>query len=98
MKENPEMIKNSVLNAVANNRLGVYYDAYALCQKRGELNIPPNIPVYVWHGVEDSTLPVSFTEFFKEEYNVKKLNIINNIGHMLYLPYWKKIIQEINEL
>lgn len=95
MEENPKMVKNAILNAVTNNGLGVYYDAYSLCQKRDKLDISPDIPVYVWHGAEDSNLPVSFTEYFKEEYNVKKLHIINNIGHMLYLPYWKEIIEEL---
>lgn len=47
MEENHDMIKTAVLNAVANDGAGVCYDAYALCQKRDDLTISRDIPVYV---------------------------------------------------
>ena len=89
------MIKKSILNAVANEGLGVCYDAYALCQKREEVKISSNIPVYIWHGTEDTTIPVSFVEYFESEYAVKRVHTIEQVGHMLYLPYWNEIIEEI---
>lgn len=95
MKENPQMIKKSILNAVANNGLGVFYDAYALCQRREEVKIPPHIPVYIWHGMEDTTIPVSFVEHFESQYAVKQVHKLEQVGHMLYLPYWNEIIEEI---
>ena len=94
MEENHDMIKNAVLNAVANEGAGVCYDAHAMCQKREEVSIPNDIPVFVWHGAEDTTIPISFTEFFKSAYFVKEEHIIDDAGHMLYLPYWKEIIEE----
>lgn len=94
MEENHDMIKNAVLNAVANEGAGVCYDAYALCQKREKVSIPKSIPVFVWHGAQDMTTPISFTAFFKSVYFVKEEHIIDNAGHMLYLPYWEKIIEE----
>ncbi len=90
------ILKNSVINAVANNGLGVYYDAFALCQPRKDLKIVKDIPVYVWHGTEDTTLPISIVDYLKTEYSVKKITIMEHVGHMLYLPYWKKIIEEIS--
>ncbi len=96
MENNSEMIKNSVMNAVANNGTGVYYDAFALCQPRKDLKIAKNIPVYVWHGTEDNTIPLSFVEYIKAEYSVKQVNVLENVGHMLYLPYWKQIIEEMS--
>lgn len=95
MEDNHELIKNSVLNAVKNDGLGVYYDAFALCQPREDLTINEEIPVYIWHGTSDDTTPVSFAEYLKKEYSVKQEHIIPNVGHMLYLPYWKQIIEEI---
>ncbi|MDE6280220.1 MAG: alpha/beta hydrolase [Oscillospiraceae bacterium] len=95
IEENPQMIKNSILNAVANEGLGVCYDAYALCQKREEVKISPNIPVYIWHGTEDTTTPISFVEYFESEYAVKQVHKLEQVGHMLYLPYWGEIIEEI---
>lgn len=52
MEDNPEMIKNAILNAVANDGLGVCYDAYALCQKCDKIAISEDIPVYIWYGKE----------------------------------------------
>lgn len=94
MEDNHDMIKNAVISAVANDGLGVCYDAYALCQKRKELNVSEEIPVYVWHGTKDTTIPIAFTEYFRSKYNVKEYHVIDQIGHMLYLPYWEEIIKE----
>lgn len=95
MENNQNMIKDAVLNAVANEGAGVCYDAYALCQKREDLSISKEIPVYVWHGVEDTTTPLSYIKYFQSKYSVKAEHVINNVGHMLYLPYWKDIIAEV---
>ena len=95
MEENPQMIKNAILNAVMNEGLGVCYDAYALCQKREEVKISPNIPVYIWHGTEDTTIPFSLVEYFESEYAVKQVHKLEQVGHMLYLPYWNDIMEEI---
>ena len=98
VKANQDMIKNAVISAVANDGAGVCYDAYALCQKRIKVEISENIPVYIWHGTADTTVPISFTEYFKSEYNIKELHKIENLGHMLYLPYWNDIIKEISRI
>ena len=79
-------------------RGGVCYDAYALCQKRKDLSISKEIPVYVWHGVEDKTIPLSYIKYFQSKYSVKAEHVIDNIGHMLYLPYWKAIIAEATSM
>lgn len=96
MIENPELIRNAITQAVANEGAGVFFDAYALCQKRTNLEISKDIPVFVWHGTGDKTLPISFVDYFVSKYSVAKVNKIENVGHMLYLPYWKKIIEEIS--
>lgn len=97
MEDNPEMIRNAIINAVRNQGLGVCFDAYALCQKRNELSISKDIPVFVWHGQRDTTLPLSFVDYFVKEYSVKQVHKIDNAGHMLYLPYWDEILSEIIE-
>lgn len=95
MEENYEMIKNAVISAVANDGLGVCYDAYALCRKRDKIIIPSNIPVYVWYGKKDTTIPPSFAEYFKSAYTVKNTHVIDEVGHMFYLIYWNDIIREL---
>lgn len=37
----------------------------------------------------------SFVKYFKENYKVKNIHKVKCVGHMLYLPYWKEIIEEI---
>ncbi|MCR4782142.1 MAG: alpha/beta hydrolase [Lachnospiraceae bacterium] len=98
MEENPVMIKNAVINAVANDGLGVCYDAYALCQKREKITISEDIPVYIWYGKEDTTIPASFIDYLKSVYMVKNTHMIDDVGHMLYLSYWEDIIRELYEL
>lgn len=95
MTENPGLIRSAIMDAVANKGLGACYDAYALCQKRDKVEIPANIPVYVWHGTNDDTTPLSFVDYFKSAYSVKRAHIIDGAGHMLYLPLWNEIIREI---
>ena len=94
MEENPRLIKNAVLNAVANDGLGVCHDAYALCQKRGKVEIPASIPVYVWHGTEDDTVSPSVVEYFEAVYPVEETHMVDGLGHMLYLVNWGRIIRE----
>lgn len=96
MEKNPKMIKNAILNAVANDGLGVCYDAYALCQIREVVSISKDVSVYVWHGKEDTTIPITFVDYFESEYSVKQLHMVDGVGHMLYLPYWDDVIKEIN--
>lgn len=96
VEANYDLVKNSIISAVANNGLGVCYDSYALCQKRADVRISKDIPVYVWHGTDDTTLPISFTKYFEENYEVKKIHQIEKTGHMLYLIYWNEILNEIS--
>ena len=94
MEKNHDMVKDVVIAAVANDGAGVCHDAYALCLERAEVKIPKGIQVYVWQGTKDTTVPPSFTDYFKNEYAVKEIHMIENIGHMLYLPYWEEIVNE----
>ena len=64
-----------LINAVRNQGFGVCFDVYALCQKRNELSISKDIPVFVWHGQNDTTLPLSFVDYFEKEYS----EIISNM-------------------
>lgn len=95
MEENYEFVKNAIIKAVANEGAGVCFDSFALCQKREELEISKDIPVYIWYGTEDKTIPISFVKYFEEKYMVKQVHKIDGVGHMLYLLYWNEIIEEI---
>lgn len=97
VEDNYDLVKNSILSAVANKGLGVCYDSYALCQKREDVKIAKDIPVYVWHGTDDITLPINFTKYFEENYEVKNIHKIEKTGHMLYLIYWEDILNEISQ-
>jgi len=97
VENNYDLVKNAVLQSVANDGVGVCYDAYALCQKRTELKLFPSIPIYVWHGTNDDTVPIEFIKYFKDNYNIKTIHKIEGAGHMLYLPHWNEILEEIIE-
>ena len=51
--------------------------------------------VYIWWGKEDTTVPLKYIEYFKKEYSVQKIHLLDDVGHMFYLPYWAEIINEI---
>lgn len=86
MENHYDLIKNAVLQAVANNGFGVCYDAYALCQNRTEIKISDHIPVFIWHGTEDDTVPIEYTQYFETNYTIQSIHKIEGVGHMLYLP------------
>lgn len=98
MCENFNLIKNAIINSTANNGLGIYYDAYALSQKREFLQLKNTFPVFIWNGTDDNTIPVSFAKYLKRQYNTAKLHIVENMGHMLYLPCWDEILKEILDI
>lgn len=95
MCENFNLIKNAIINSTAHNGLGIYYDAYALCQKRKCPQLKNTFPVFIWNGTDDHTTPISFAKHLNKQYNTAKLHIVENMGHMLYLPCWEKILKEI---
>lgn len=94
IKENYDMVKSAIINAVKNDGIGIYYDAYALCQKRDKVCISSSIPVFIWNGTEDDTTPVSYAEYLAKKYSAKQTHIIDDVGHMMYLLYWKDIVLE----
>lgn len=95
MCENFDLIKNAIINSTANNGLGMYYDAYALSQMRECPQQKNAFPVFIWNGTDDNITPISFAQYLNKQYNTTKLHIIENMGHMLYLPCWDKILEEI---
>lgn len=92
--ENYEMIKSAIIEAAQNSGMGIYYDAFALCQKRDAICINNSIPVFIWNGDKDDTTPVSYAEYLAKKYNAKEIHILNDVGHMMYLLYWKDIVLE----
>ena len=52
-------------------------------------------PVFIWNGTDDNTTPISFAQYLNKQYNTTKLHIIENMGHMLYLQCWDKILEKI---
>lgn len=95
MCENFNLIKNAIINSAANNGLGMYYDVYALCQERECSQLKNTFPIFIWNGTDDNTTPISFAKHLSRQYSTAKLHIVENMGHMLYLPYWEKILEEI---
>lgn len=94
INDNYELVKNAIISAVKNDGKGIYYDAYALCQKRDKVCINCSIPVFIWNGAKDDTTPVSYAEYLAKKYDAKELHIIDDVGHMMYLLYWKEIVLE----
>lgn len=93
--DNYELVKEAIINASKNDGLGIYYDAYALCQKRDKVSIDSSIPVFVWNGTKDDTTSVLYAEFLAKKYGAKETHIIVDAGHMMYLMYWKDIVLEV---
>ena len=95
--KNYDMVKNAIIDAVKNDGVGIYYDAYALCKKRDNVCISKSIPIYIWNGSKDNTTPVTYAEYLAKKYSATRTHIIDGVGHMMYLMYWKDIVFETFE-
>ena len=75
------------------NNKQISYIRYGECPQ-----LKNTFPVFIWNGTDDNTTPISFAKHLSRQYNTAKLHIVENMGHMLYLPCWEKILKEIMDI
>jgi pimeloyl-ACP methyl ester carboxylesterase len=54
-----------------------------------------SIPVNIWHGDDDASIPFSMAEHLAITIPNSKLRVIPNEGHFLLFKYWEEILAEI---
>jgi pimeloyl-ACP methyl ester carboxylesterase len=53
------------------------------------------VPVFIWHGDNDASIPLSMAEQIHHAIPSSKLHVIPNEGHFLLFKYWHQILNEI---
>ena len=53
------------------------------------------IPVIIWHGDDDASIPLSMAVHLANTIPDSKLNVIPGEGHFLLFKYWEEILTEI---
>jgi len=54
-----------------------------------------SIPVSIWHGDRDTSIPLSMAEHIAKAIPNSSLHVIPGEGHFLLLKYWKEILNTI---
>jgi len=53
------------------------------------------VPVFIWHGDADASIPLSMAEHIAHAIPNSKLRVIPNEGHFLLFKYWEEILSNI---
>jgi len=56
------------------------------------------VPVFIWHGDNDASIPLSMAEHIHHAIPCSKLHVLPNEGHFLLFKYWQEILSEILQL
>jgi pimeloyl-ACP methyl ester carboxylesterase len=56
-----------------------------------------SIPVTLWHGDSDFSIPLSMAEHMASAIPKSSLRVISNEGHFLLFKYWEEILSDILE-
>lgn len=71
---------------------GMYDEALVLAKPWGfEVN-EIRVPVHVWHGARDETVPLAMAEFLSREIPSARANILREEGHHLLYRRWPEIL------
>ena len=96
METHRDLYRSAVLRAVTFKGRGAFYDAYAMYQKRPNIQIDPKIKVFVWGGLEDPVTPPHLAEYLSNTYN-GRLHLIPEAGHMMFMAIYKDALKEALE-
>ena len=53
------------------------------------------LPVTIWHGDADTSIPLSMAEYIANAIPNSRLHVIPKEGHFLVFNYWDKILSEL---
>jgi pimeloyl-ACP methyl ester carboxylesterase len=54
-----------------------------------------SVPVSIWHGDTDASIPLSMAEHIAKRIPNSRLHVIANEGHFLIFKYWREILLDI---
>ena len=71
---------------------GMYDEALILARPWGFAPNQIRVPVHVWHGVLDETVPLAMADFLVREIPVAHANLLRDEGHHLLYRRWPEIL------
>jgi len=89
-----QMIANSVELYRQGGR-GMYDEALVLARPWGFEMSELRIPVEIWHGARDRTVPVAMSDHLAESIPNARLRLFADEGHHLIYRYWPEILSSL---
>ena len=86
-----QMIANSVELYRQGGR-GMYDEALVLARPWGFDMSELRVPVQIWHGARDRTVPVAMSDHLAESIPGARLHLYPDEGHHLLYRYWSDIL------
>ncbi len=71
---------------------GMYDEALVLARPWGFAPTEIRVPVHVWHGVLDETVPLAMADYLVREIPSAQANILREEGHHLLYQRWSEIL------
>jgi pimeloyl-ACP methyl ester carboxylesterase len=75
--------------------LGMYDEALVLARPWGFELSELAVPVQIWHGARDSTVPTAMTRHLEQEIPDAQLRLFSDEGHHLLYSRWSDILTEL---
>jgi len=74
---------------------GMYDEALVLARPWGFAPEEIGVPVHVWHGVLDETVPLAMADYLVSEIPDARANILSEEGHQLLYQCWPEILADL---
>jgi pimeloyl-ACP methyl ester carboxylesterase len=75
--------------------LGMYDEALVLARPWGFDLSEVKVPVQIWHGARDTTVPTAMARHLAQALPRARLRMFPDEGHHLLYRYWREILTEL---
>jgi len=90
-----EMFKKDMAQAFLQGSKGMVSDIRILSEPWGYSLNEIKVPVQIWHGTEDTIVPINLARFMAENLLQAETHFIEGAGHFMALQYTKEIFSKI---
>ncbi|MCB2407815.1 alpha/beta fold hydrolase [Hymenobacter lucidus] len=89
------VLRDAAQHGFSHRGQGVYYDGQALCRPPQFRLAAITTPTTIWHGTDDFIWHPAPIKYLASRLPHATLHMLPGEGHMLYLKYWRKILEQV---
>ncbi|UOQ50985.1 alpha/beta fold hydrolase [Hymenobacter cellulosivorans] len=89
------VLRDAAQHAFTHQGQGVYYDGQALCRRPEFTLAAIRAPTTIWHGTADFIWHPAPIHYLSTRLPHATLRMLPDEGHMLFLRYWRQILQQV---